>query len=141
MVHHSYFTKLLDHHSFFWYNNENKNFREKTRQVKKQTFTGRFTSKRYTAFERVNMLCPGDEFVQIALGQEIRNPLEWLLYEFRTLFDRLLHFFEYSKILRVKKKDFLILLIDFIIFYSTFDLKALYCSNDRNFRHLLCRWL
>ena len=35
------------------------------------------------------MLCPGDEFVQIALGQEIRNPLEWPLYEFRTLFERI----------------------------------------------------
>ena len=86
----------------------------------------------------MNILCPGDDFFQIALDQEIRNPIEWLLYEFQTFSNDFEHFFEYSKILMVKKKDiWILLIIDLIIFDSTFDLKALYCSNDRNFRRLL----
>ena len=88
----------------------------------------------------MNILCPGDDFFQIALDQEIRNPIEWLLYEFQTFSNDFEHFFEYSKILMVKKKEiWILLIIDLIFFYSTFDLKA--CSNDRKFRGLLCRWL
>ena len=34
------------------------------------------------------MLCPENEFVQIALGQEIRDPLEWFRFEFQTLCER-----------------------------------------------------
>ena len=49
------------------------NYKEKTPPVKDQTFSVRFISKRYAALEQVNMLCTGDEFVQIALCQEIQN--------------------------------------------------------------------
>ena len=90
----------------------------------------------------MNNLCPGAEFFQIAVGPEIQNPLEWLLNEFRTTFERLPNecrtTLEYSKIFQQtiygKEKDIGIVLkltskLFLIIFDSTFGLKAL-CSND-----------
>ena len=106
------------------------NYREKTPQVKKQTSRNRCASKRKIAFERMNMLCPGDEFVQIALGQEIQDPLERLLFELRTLCKRLPN--KFRTLFRIfentsdNKKDILILQkltskLFLIIFESTFD--------------------
>ena len=91
----------MGHHSFFYITNEQINCRKKAPPLKKQTFSVCCISKRYTTLEWVNKLGPGEEFIQIALGKEIRNSLEWHLNEFRTTFKRLPNEFrttlEYSK--------------------------------------------
>ena len=141
MGHHSYFYKSNGSSLIFLISQWKKNFREKTPQVKNKLPAAALllkdllsSARWYSQFDRDTgkglgrSLCPWDKFVQIALGQGIRNSFEWILYEFRTLFERLRTLFRIFENTDGKDGKGHLDCADywFDYFESTFDLKALY---------------